>query len=186
MEGKKECTKCHKILDVNEFRKDKTKLTGRYSSCNDCYRKKLGYKKMEHSILGYFNGYTVVRQKRELYPRIIGIPGGGMEIHRYIMEKKLGRKLLKTEHVHHIDGNKQNYTEDNLIVLKESEHHILHGKTLPHRGVNVNCHTCGKHGYIFPSAVKTCYHGDEERLKAVYLCQPCYYKSKRWIKACHR
>ena len=46
--------------------------------------------------------------------------------HRYIMEKHLGRKLEKWEHVHHIDGNKKNNNLKNLIVMKKSQHHKLH------------------------------------------------------------
>lgn len=46
----------------------------------------------------------------------------GRHEHRYLMEKKLGRKLLRSEHVHHIDGNKHNNSLDNLIVLSDAEH----------------------------------------------------------------
>lgn len=49
------------------------------------------------------------------------------EIHRDVMEKKLGRKLLSTEVVHHIDGNKKNNNSDNLIVFRSpSDHNRYH------------------------------------------------------------
>jgi len=46
--------------------------------------------------------------------------------HRMILEKELNRKLDLHEHVHHIDGNKQNNSRENLIVLRNSEHQREH------------------------------------------------------------
>ena len=42
--------------------------------------------------------------------------------HRLIMEAHLGRKLKETEVVHHIDGNKQNNSIQNLIVMTKEQH----------------------------------------------------------------
>ena len=52
--------------------------------------------------------------------------------HRKIVECFIGRKLLKTEQVHHIDGNKQNNDISNLCLLSScGEHSRLH-KHLEH------------------------------------------------------
>lgn len=42
---KKVCTKCHALRPEIAFPKDKTKPSGLYSSCKDCYRKRIGAKK---------------------------------------------------------------------------------------------------------------------------------------------
>lgn len=48
--------------------------------------------------------------------------------HRYLMEKKIHRKLLAYEHVHHIDGDKLNNNIKNLCILDIKEHGSLEGK----------------------------------------------------------
>lgn len=50
--------------------------------------------------------------------------------HRLVMEKVLGRPLLKTEVVHHIDGNGLNNDPTNLELMTQAEHvreHLLVG-----------------------------------------------------------
>ena len=46
--------------------------------------------------------------------------------HRWIAEQHIGRKLLPTEHVHHINGDKLDNRVENLRVLTDSEHMSLH------------------------------------------------------------
>jgi len=46
--------------------------------------------------------------------------------HRVIMEQSLGRRLLTTEHVHHINGDKRDNRIENLQVLVRDEHARLH------------------------------------------------------------
>lgn len=54
--------------------------------------------------------------------------------HRIVMERELGRRLLRTEHVHHRNGRKADNRVENLVVLSRSEH--LRGHTLGNqRGV---------------------------------------------------
>ncbi len=49
--------------------------------------------------------------------------------HRLVMEVTIGRFLLPVESVHHIDGNKENNSPENLMLMaSESEHRKLHAK----------------------------------------------------------
>ena len=47
---------------------------------------------------------------------------------RAIMERHLGRKLLTSEHVHHINRDFTDNRIENLAVLSNSEHARLHGR----------------------------------------------------------
>lgn len=51
-------------------------------------------------------------------------------LHRKIMEEHLQRKLLSTEIVHHIDGNKQNNNISNLQIVTRAEHLKIHHNEL--------------------------------------------------------
>jgi hypothetical protein len=46
--------------------------------------------------------------------------------HRKVAADALGRPLLSTEEVHHIDGNKQNNAPANLLVVPRGKHQKLH------------------------------------------------------------
>lgn len=50
----------------------------------------------------------------------------GKYVHRWVMERHLGRKLNYTEIVHHIDGDKLNNRIENLRLFKNQEEHNRH------------------------------------------------------------
>jgi hypothetical protein len=47
-------------------------------------------------------------------------------VHRYLMEKRIGRKLKIWEVVHHKDGNKCNNNPNNLLVCGWDDHDTIH------------------------------------------------------------
>jgi hypothetical protein len=52
-------------------------------------------------------------------------------VHRWMAEKKIGRRLGPNEVVHHKDGNPRNNDPDNLEVMSWDEHADLHEELRP-------------------------------------------------------
>lgn len=78
-------------------------------------RLELGLKKQKKDVF-ISNGYACQYIDRK---RIV--------LHRHVVEKSIGRKLLPLERVHHIDGDKTNYDISNLYLCSgRSSHMLLH------------------------------------------------------------
>ena len=46
--------------------------------------------------------------------------------HRLVMQQHLGRKLRRDEHIHHINGNRQDNRIENLRIVSREEHMRIH------------------------------------------------------------
>lgn len=68
------------------------------------------------------------RRRKCSYKQLMTPQGKMMQEHRHLMELNIGRKLETNEHVHHINGIKDDNRLENLVVLSKSEHHRLHAK----------------------------------------------------------
>lgn len=77
--------------------------------------------------------------------------------HRLIMEAQVGRRLLRTEVVHHINENPHDNRLVNLKLMALQDHARHH---VPKRGRDVPCTVCGRSYYQSPAAErrgrKTC------------------------------
>ncbi len=74
-------------------------------------------------------------------------------LHRHIASLKVGYWLSSDEHVHHIDENKLNNTPENLQILSNLEHIILHNCkdniAKSKNGLKIEYSTCQLCGIIF-------------------------------------
>lgn len=121
--GKVCSKKCHIEASLR-----KRKITGQYWSCNKCNQKKWIFRReiQKHDPKKYLcvkckRGFDFISTDGYLVKA-----GTQIKIHRMVMEKKLGRKLLDSEIVHHINGNKFDNRVENLEILTRAEHNKIH------------------------------------------------------------
>ena len=77
------------------------------------------------------------------------IDGQGIDEHRLIMEKHLGRKLGRFEFVHHKNGDKKDNRIENLELMNPQRHSEHHNQKYPKIRL---CEVCGKE--FMPSPTK--------------------------------
>lgn len=59
------------------------------------------------------------------YKKIV-VNGERKKEHRHVVEKNIGRPLKKTEHIHHLNGNKLDNSLENLKIVTQEEHSQFH------------------------------------------------------------
>ena len=86
------------------------------------------------------------------YARVT-VRGVRQYLHRAIVERVLGRSLKGSECIHHMDGNRLNNNNNNLVVCPNGAYHkLLHKRTQAYDACgNVNkrkCYLCQKYDEI--------------------------------------
>ncbi len=109
-----------------------TRKKGKYNICNHCGKSFYLRQSEIYKGSGRFCSMDC-RKNYFLINRTGYIKIKGRYAHRIAMELAIGRELLPSEVVHHIDGNKRNNDISNLILFKtNSEHLIAEKRTIPH------------------------------------------------------
>lgn len=111
------CVTCGGTFSVQENQLRRYSGGGTYCSRTCKHRGMLGVE-LGVNTVRYVrpDGYIALR---------VGIRKWKLE-HRVVMERELGRELTANEHVHHINGDKQDNHPENLQVLTNAEHQLLH------------------------------------------------------------
>ena len=128
----RKCIVCGKEFKVYPSRaRDKDR--GKYCS-RDCFKSEQGKRFTMEGNPNWKGG----RKKHGGYIQI-RMPDKTYRFeHRLVMEQHLGRKLLKEEYVHHINGIKDDNRIENLVICRGKEHVKIHYKD------RHKCPTCGK------------------------------------------
>jgi len=82
----------------------------------------------------------MVRVMPKLGYAYVMVAGKGVYQHRAVMEASLGRKLLRSEHVHHKNGNKADNRIENLELMDGRKHLQEHMSPERARGLSVLGH----------------------------------------------
>jgi hypothetical protein len=90
------------------------------------------------------------RLSKHTRTRLIWVEGKRKRAHRVIMERHLGRKLLDTEEVHHINRNPLDNRIENLQVMNRLDHIELHKKEKQKYPDYKNCIECNKEFMVNP------------------------------------
>jgi hypothetical protein len=105
----------------------------------------------------------------EGYRRLV-VDGKMVLEHRYVIEKHLGRKLEKSEVVHHINGNKEDNRIENLEILSPSQHAIEHGKHREPTTIELTCPCCNS---IFKKLLSKYKYAMKVGYKKIYCSRKC-------------
>ena len=104
---------------------------------DSCYNLKwIEFKQRSYVHMGKDGRYRLIYTRPDGTTSTVSYP-------KYLMEHYLGRKLLPTEDVHHIDENPMNNDVNNLVIIDHAAHVRSHTKYVYHH-MYIQCDICHK------------------------------------------
>ena len=99
--------------------------------CKKPFKDKTGGDRVYCSLNCYWANLKKIhpRGDKKSYLKV-KINGKRLSEHRYLIEKSIGRKLLRSEIVHHLNGDKHDNRLENLKIITQSEHIKEHFKKI--------------------------------------------------------
>lgn len=92
------------------------------------------------------------------------------------MEQKIGRELLLTEEVHHIDADESNNNLDNLKIVDKSTHR----KSGVHIGSRkFKCIECGVEFVLFGNRLRNCHYAELKGSRGPFCSRRCAGKANQ-------
>jgi hypothetical protein len=123
---KQSCIICDKVFYINKARLK----TAKFCSLQCSHKSKIGkptWNKGTKGIMkansGSFKKQKIKNNSKYIHQYMPTHPKTYVYIHRYVMEKHLGRYLTPDETIHHIDGNKSNNHITNLCLYSSKSTH---------------------------------------------------------------
>lgn len=124
------CINCNKSFEINRRAATRDRKARIYCSQNCAFHNSERNKKISVARIGKFTGVENGKWKGgvSISNGYAVITNGKKRVHRDVMEKFLGRRLLENEIVHHINEDTLDNRIENLQVMSQSEHNTLHKK----------------------------------------------------------
>ena len=121
---KHECSECNNVF-INK--KNKSKFCSLSCSGKNAYRMVINHRGGGPSGSKHWNWQGGIHKNNYGYLSV-SVNGKRQLLHRYIMEKFIGRSLKDDEHIHHKNLNKLDNDINNLQLVNPIEHGKLHGR----------------------------------------------------------
>jgi hypothetical protein len=104
--------------------------------------------------------------------------------HRVVVARMLGRPLGTNEHVHHINGDRADNRDANLMVMSNAEHQKLHDWHITRfRGAELTCRGCGKRYFVKASKANASYYCSNAcRMSAMWAARRAGAEARRKSK----
>lgn len=119
------CPNCGKKREITKQQMTRSKYTGLCTDCNRKSHKGSSNPNWKNGRRLSGGGGKYIYQYAPIHPDADS--KGYVALPRLVAEKMLGRRLLNSEVIHHLDGNVQNNEGANIIILaNQSSHAKLH------------------------------------------------------------